>query len=266
MTANAMEADRRACLDAGMNDHLSKPIDPDRLYAMIARWSAKAVLPKAEAPADVAAVSALDPALAALAPEINAASALKRVLNKTDMYKAMVSRFRDEQCDAVQRLRNASQAGDAAAAEMIAHTLKGLAAQIGANDLSQAAAILKSALRLNGLGTESSQAIKSLDGELAKAVAAIDRAIPIRDAARTDSPAAGADIGLDDAGRALLGRLAVLLGEDDPEAQAFLLQEEDNLRRILTPASRDALSRAIGNFDFDVALGQVRKLLKGVGA
>jgi len=38
MTANAYEEDRNACLEAGMNDHLSKPIDPDLLYASLARW------------------------------------------------------------------------------------------------------------------------------------------------------------------------------------------------------------------------------------
>ncbi len=38
MTANAFEDDRRACLDAGMNDHLGKPVNPDRLFETVARW------------------------------------------------------------------------------------------------------------------------------------------------------------------------------------------------------------------------------------
>src|SRR5262249_1665532 len=38
MTANAFGENRRACLDAGMNDHVSKPVDPERLYATLARW------------------------------------------------------------------------------------------------------------------------------------------------------------------------------------------------------------------------------------
>jgi two-component system, sensor histidine kinase and response regulator len=41
MTANAMAADREKCLNAGMNDHIGKPIDPEELFSVLLRWAGR---------------------------------------------------------------------------------------------------------------------------------------------------------------------------------------------------------------------------------
>jgi len=45
MTANAFDEDRQVCLNAGMNDHIGKPVDPDRLFETLVRWLEKSSQP-----------------------------------------------------------------------------------------------------------------------------------------------------------------------------------------------------------------------------
>jgi PAS domain S-box-containing protein len=87
MTANAFGDDRRACLDAGMDDHIAKPVDPELLYAMLVRWlpaqvdegglSPGAQLPAAGPPAMPAAAATSSRAGLALAPAVSTAPDLQ---------------------------------------------------------------------------------------------------------------------------------------------------------------------------------------------
>ena len=61
MTANAMDRDRQTCLDAGMNDHLAKPIDPDKLFDALLRWITPRAFPRDAAQSPVSTRVSLDP-------------------------------------------------------------------------------------------------------------------------------------------------------------------------------------------------------------
>ena len=144
MTANAIEQDRRRCLEAGMNDTLTKPIDPDALWGALLRWITP-VHRAAERPAAAPAVAPSDEwqGLAGL----DAAAGLAAVRGNRKLYTGILRLFVQQQRDTPARIQDALAVGDLAEAERLAHTLKSVAANIGARPLGEAAGQVESALR-----------------------------------------------------------------------------------------------------------------------
>ena len=124
MTAHALVEERQRCLDAGMNDHVSKPIDPDALFATLARWatSRQVRAPGTHArPARTAAV---------VIPEIDGVDAkegLARAAGNRRLYRDLLIRFAKDHLDVGAQIATALDAGDPKQAAGIAHTVKGVA-------------------------------------------------------------------------------------------------------------------------------------------
>jgi CheY-like chemotaxis protein/HPt (histidine-containing phosphotransfer) domain-containing protein len=138
MTANAFEEDRRACIAAGMNDHLAKPIDPPDFYARLERWLA---LPESGSSPDALPDTLPDAVL--FDPE--------RLLQLTRQRPAAVHRilgqFLQHHDGDVSRLRHHIQADEVPQALAVAHALKGAASQVGAVALGGQAAEIEARLR-----------------------------------------------------------------------------------------------------------------------
>ena len=134
MTANAMKVDRDRCMEAGMNGFVTKPINPDELWRTLLanvkpREGLGRLQPKA-VPAEDAQAAATrdsDPLLQALRASrvVDVDLGLLRTTNNPTFYIAMLRKFAAGQQDATLRATQALAGGDAAAAERIAHTLKG---------------------------------------------------------------------------------------------------------------------------------------------
>jgi CheY-like chemotaxis protein len=254
MTANVMAADREKCIEAGMNDHVAKPIDPDELFAVLLRWikprDGGSATPEHAAPAEaVSAAATTIPAAAEtlVIPGIDTKAALRRAGGNLKRYESLLRKFAQLSAGGVEEIRNALAAGEAETAARAAHSIKGSAANLGAATVAEVAAKAESAI-LSGQGID--EALRSLETSFATTAAAIRAALP------NEQAAGGNGGGSVDPATVLepLLRLKTLLKNDDGDAADFILDARPSLSRVLTEAEMDALAGHVGNFDFAAAL------------
>jgi PAS domain S-box-containing protein len=257
MTANAMASDRELCLEAGMNDHIAKPIDPEQLFGVLLRWIRRTdgdgkiahVRTQAQGTNNQAGDTDL------LIPGIDVRSGLKRTGGHRQRYETLLRKFAEQQLGVAEAMQAALANGDAATAERAAHSLKGAAGTLGAAALSEAAASAETAIK-TGRGVDA--ALKSLSVALDPLLAAIRKALPEESAGN----GAGAPAADPDTVKEPLIRLKRLLESDDGEAADYIVDAKSRLKAVLTPAEIKMLSERIGNFDFEAAL----KCLSGIAS
>jgi two-component system sensor histidine kinase/response regulator len=171
MTANAMPQDRQKCLDAGMNDFVVKPIDPEDVTAILLRW----VRPRPQlARPTPAGVPARAPGDLPQVPGLDTVAGLARMVGKKPLYLNLLRRYAAGQKDAAVQARDAFARGDVAAAQRVAHTLRGVSGNMGAIRVEALAAALENALRDGQPGAEVARHLAALEPELDALVGALE--------------------------------------------------------------------------------------------
>jgi PAS domain S-box-containing protein len=145
LTAHAMEEFREKCLQVGMNDHLSKPVDPDDLFDMLVKW----IVPKSRTTTQrlITQPSIKKDELPKDLPGINIESGLRKIGGSHILFKKLLKEFHQDYQDATNALTTSLADNNRETAQRLVHTLKGVAGSIGADPLYKAASELEAGLK-----------------------------------------------------------------------------------------------------------------------
>lgn len=254
MTAHAMQGYKEECLAVGMNDYVSKPIDPSHLFAVLARWIKPADRAKVERPAPPKAAGTLMEL-----PGFDLAAGLSRLGGNSRLYQKLLDDFGRNYADCVEGLQKLIRQGDLNTAERLAHTLKGIAGNLSATQIQALAGRLEMALHdgkaddCEGLLTELKEAI-----ELALASIAC-----LKDNDNQES--AGIEIDLSIV-QSTLKELSELLEEASPVAvkRFGALKEQFRVHSEIKD-DLQKLEREIDQFEFETALGLLADMAAKLG-
>ena len=195
---------------------------------------------------------------------LNTGEGLERLMGDADLYRQLLLRFRKDYQHAVAQMRQLIGEGIPAAAQRKAHSLKGAAGMIGAQELHHLAGVTETGLASSG--QEAHAGLDVLEQALAHlqlAIAAQLDGTPQATAAPSAAPPESAAIAL---ARPLLERLARLLDDGNGEAIDVLEQSATVLAASLGVAVFQEVTAAAHEFDFEAALAALAPALAAGGA
>ncbi|MDW5415198.1 response regulator [Iodobacter sp. CM08] len=241
LTAHAMDAERRRCLEVGMNDHLAKPINPQHLLKVLLRWIGSNV-------SDTNLLFATDHVAEAL-PELAGLGldkALER-LGSLALLKRMLPRLRDQYADTAPRLLLLLTKGELFEAERLAHSLKGVAGTLEALPVYHLAQKLEDQLHLGH--TEVDALLTELNTALAVVVASIDAWLGEKgsDELLVEVPSGGEELTL-----VRVSELDELLRVRSLRARKCFLELQTSLRK-LNKSKALVMAQALDQLDFQAA-------------
>jgi CheY-like chemotaxis protein len=259
MTANAMTDDREKVLEAGMCDHIAKPLDVGEMFTTMAKWIQPTMAPDAllNASKSVAILTGSSRGAGIFGdmplPGIDTRFGLATALNKESLYRRFLLKFRDRQGNFADLFAKARAGSDITAAQRCVHTLRSTAATVGAKRVQEAAERLEQACRQQAPDTRIDDLLRKVQEELQPVVDALqalgseDTNVPVPPSIAIDAEHLSA----------LRKRLTELLNRGDSVAIDLCNEHEDQFRSAY-PAQWTKILDSVRGFDFESALALIQ--------
>jgi len=262
MTANVMAGDREKCLEAGMNDHVAKPIEPDKLFKTLVQWIPPRDSEVPQAELEPSRKSTAEDSLPGRLEGIDIEEGLRRVGGNRRLFQKLLVDFFQDHGDDVQAIHQALDQDDLETAQRIAHTIKGVSGSIGAADLQRDAASLETGFK-EGQQDRYPELLARLEDTLAPVMQGLE-VLAVSGKTEESTATDGSPIDVE-AILPLIDEIQVLLEEMDPEAE----DKVADLKALLGGGAHqklvNVLSKRVGEFEFEDAreiLAQLRKALE----
>ncbi len=253
MTALAMAQDAENSKAAGMNDHITKPIEPDRLMATLTRWVHAPSADRVSVPElRESQQSSCTPELLALG-SLEAAQGVRRIGGKVEAYVRQLKRFRERYSDAVQELQRQITYKGMESAEDYCHALKGVSGNIGAQSLFECITQIDAELKLGKMPQPGQFA------RMSQLLQEVMRDIDSLPKATTAVHVSGAPLSAGQV-QEKIARLAAVLENDIGAAEVVLAELRSGVAGSVLEPAIDEIAVQIDNFAIDDALELLARL------
>ena len=260
MTAHAMQGVQAECIAAGMNDYVSKPIDPKHLFTVVRKWAKQAEPAKGQQQYKAASAEKENQdkiKLPKSIPGLDIEAGLERLNGNRKLYRKLLIDFFEKYASFTDDIKREKEQGNLENAVRLAHTLKGVSGNISAYDVQKISAELEmeiskhTSVKYVDLLQKLDDAIRSIS--ILKS--GLTEAIPTQ-TADTGKPIDPQEV------EHILRELAHLVWEDNVDAEISFEELQKFIGGARFSEEMKALSESIGNYDFEAAKVPLQKIAK----
>jgi PAS domain S-box-containing protein len=255
MTANAMAGDKEKVLEAGMNDHIAKPINVRDMFTTMAKWITPSQ-PADEIKPTPSTTSAQETEPLPDLPGIDTKAGLATTQNNMKLYRRLLTKFGAGQSQFEDEIKSALDQEDLETATRIAHTLKGVAGNLGAKSVQEAARFLEQACDER---VDRGEIDTLLQDTLHELNPVLEGLTALNTKQHNQSTPTKSLINLDQI-KLVIEKIREKLKDDDSEAVDDIEELEPLLAGTAFEASVRMVGKQINGYDFDAALETLEKM------